>query len=50
VFFGGTNTDYTGVSYTLSVSAVAAVPEPESWAMLLGGLGLIAAIARRRIV
>ncbi|WP_018411648.1 FxDxF family PEP-CTERM protein [Methyloversatilis thermotolerans] len=50
VFFGGTNTDYTAVSYTLSVSAVAAVPEPESWAMLLGGLGLIAAIARRRIV
>jgi hypothetical protein len=27
---------------------VAAVPEPESYAMLLAGLGLVGAIARRR--
>jgi hypothetical protein len=27
---------------------VAAVPEPETYAMLLAGLGLVGAIARRR--
>lgn len=35
-------------AYVDGVSAVAAVPEPESWALLLGGLTLIGAIARRR--
>jgi hypothetical protein len=30
------------------VSMVAAVPEPETWGMLLGGLGLIGFMARRR--
>jgi hypothetical protein len=29
-------------------SSVAAVPEPETYAMLLGGLALVGAIARRR--
>jgi len=28
--------------------AVSAVPEPESWALMLGGLGLVAAWSRRR--
>jgi hypothetical protein len=27
---------------------VASVPEPETWAMLLAGLGLLASVARRR--
>lgn len=30
------------------IGAVAAVPEPESYAMLLAGLGIVGAIARRR--
>ena len=32
------------------VSMVATVPEPETWAMLLGGLGLVGFVARRRRV
>ena len=32
----------------LQIGAVAAVPEPETYAMLLAGLGLVGAVARRR--
>lgn len=32
----------------VGVSAVAAVPEPETYALMLGGLGLLAGVARRR--
>lgn len=32
----------------IAVTAVSAVPEPETYAMLLAGLGLIGAVARRR--
>ena len=32
----------------IQVAAVAAVPEPETYAMLLAGLGLVGAVARRR--
>ncbi len=32
--------------YTLSVTAV---PEPETWLMMLAGLGLLGAVARRRV-
>jgi len=44
---------YFGVGGGLSAvafaaNAVPAVPEPESYAMLLAGLGMVAAIARRR--
>jgi hypothetical protein len=35
-------------SYDVRVASVAAVPEPESYAMLLAGLGLMGAVARRR--
>ena len=39
---------YLDGSNALHISAVTAVPEPESYAMLLAGLGLMGAIARRR--
>jgi hypothetical protein len=35
-------------SFNVGSSAVAAVPEPETYAMLLAGLGLMGGIARRR--
>jgi hypothetical protein len=38
----------SGVPLSQSITAVAAVPEPESYAMLLAGLGIIGAVARRR--
>jgi hypothetical protein len=41
----GSNMSYGG---GLTLTAVAAVPEPETYAMLLAGLGVIGAIARRR--
>ena len=34
--------------YRLRLSGVSVVPEPETYAMLLAGLGLMGAIARRR--
>jgi hypothetical protein len=37
----------TGVSIE-NIGPIAAVPEPESWAMMLGGLALIAGLAGRR--
>lgn len=39
---------YLDGSNALHIAAVAAVPEPENFAMLLAGLGLMGAIARRR--
>ena len=38
----------TGANAVLEISAVSAVPEADSWAMLLAGLGLMGFIARRR--
>lgn len=43
--------NFTQFSYSLADGAVftaAPVPEPESWAMLLAGVGIIGAVARRR--
>ncbi|MBK9444344.1 MAG: PEP-CTERM sorting domain-containing protein [Comamonadaceae bacterium] len=37
-----------GLLDRVSVSAVSSVPEPETYAMMLAGLGLIGTIARRR--
>lgn len=46
IFSGiGTSNSYGG---SLDNVAVTAVPEPETYAMLLAGLGLIGTIARRR--
>jgi len=43
----GTRLDYSEL-YTSGVISVQAVPEPETYAMLLAGLGLLGAVARRR--
>lgn len=48
MYIGGTNNALAAAAYDLSVSAVAAVPEPESYAMFLAGLGIMGALARRR--
>jgi hypothetical protein len=43
---GGDNP--TGLRVEFTESAINAVPEPASWAMLISGFGLVGAIARRR--
>lgn len=43
-----TFTSDSGVFLTAGPLPVAAVPEPESWALMLGGFGCIVAVARRR--
>ena len=44
----GTNAGYTGAVGATSPGVVATVPEPESYAMLLAGLGVMGAVVRRR--
>lgn len=46
-YFDSNNGDNSG-SVMATIKAVSAVPEPETFAMLLVGLGLMGAIARRR--
>lgn len=38
----------TNYSATFLASDVAAVPEPASWALMIGGMGMIAGKTRRR--
>jgi hypothetical protein len=56
-FYAGANENITGVRFASSSNAletdnhsfsVSAVPEPKTYAMLLAGLGVMGAIARRR--
>lgn len=44
----GTAGSGSGATFNVNLSSVAAVPEPETFAMLLAGLGLIGMVARRR--
>ncbi len=43
-----TLTNEAGFGSKVAITSVTAVPEPETYAMMLAGLGLIGAIARRR--
>lgn len=50
--FAATTGSLAGGAYTLNISMtnqVTAVPEPETWAMLLVGVGLVALRARRKV-
>jgi hypothetical protein len=40
--------NFDGTTVSLTSTAVAAVPEPSTYAMLLAGLGAVGFIARRR--
>ncbi|WP_348698165.1 PEP-CTERM sorting domain-containing protein [Duganella fentianensis] len=46
--FAGSSGNPTGLRVEFTSSNVAAVPEPETYAMLLAGLGMVGALARRR--
>jgi hypothetical protein len=51
IFLDGYDLDFTqwATDGVVSISAVSAVPEPSTWAALLGGIGMITVIARRRL-
>jgi hypothetical protein len=44
----GTQTNDTALSYATQISVIPAVPEPETYAMFLAGLGLMGFIVRHR--
>ena len=45
---GTATTDYNGVRLYLDNGDLLVVPEPKTWAMLLGGLALLVVYQRRR--
>lgn len=45
---GGVCSSFDSINGSLTATTVSAVPEPEIYAMMLGGLGLLGAAARRR--
>lgn len=45
---GGVQPNRGDGSWSVYIQGVSAVPEPETWAMLLAGLGIVGAVARRR--
>jgi hypothetical protein len=46
--FGQTAEYFVSANYSLTAANTGAVPEPASWALMIGGFGLIGASARRR--
>jgi len=44
----GTQIVYGGLVTTFSTRAISAVPEPQNWALMIGGFGMIGAAMRRR--
>jgi hypothetical protein len=48
-YFSGVNTEQLNFGVqTLTLNGVAPIPEPETYAMLMAGLGLLGAVARRK--
>ncbi len=48
IFASGPGSGSLGINFSASAGGVSMVPEPESYAMLLAGLGLMGAVIRRR--
>ena len=46
--FGVTDNDLSALGASYMPQAVAAIPEPQTWALMLGGLGLVGSLAARR--
>jgi hypothetical protein len=47
-FASGATLDFSDLELTVQLAPIAAVPEPTTWAMLLGGLALVGLAARKR--
>jgi hypothetical protein len=47
-YFGGTDESWGVDNFRVTLNVAAPIPEPETYALMLAGLGLIGAIARRK--